>query len=551
MRALALLLVCGGMLAAQTATVQNSASAPIGCDEIFNPFTLPNPFPVLNTIGLGGALVAGDCMVSGSSVQNTVSPGMLVALEYPVTFNSLPPVLPVTVSIRPSGSVFAIPVKTVSISYNIVSFAMPRNMPLRGAELEYKVQGQPTAWTNVNVVASSFDLFKIGGGGPAMAQSVAANGSLNPVGLTTPAQPGQTIRLTGSGLGNAIGVSITVGGISAPLVSAQPHRYQPGIDEILFEMPAGVADGCYVPLVVAYGNTTVSSTISKTSNAAPCVHPFQLSTADMRTLDGGGSIEVGEIVLTSTLQVATAFAAHRNESASLQITPMTAAQIAAFAAQPRTTSNCNAVPSSGGFSYGGLAESLLGYIPNIGPSTLQSGTTELMFPAQPLNSSATIPAPTEGPLSGPPAPVIAGGMWTWQSAASSDLAASSFSFMLPAPFQLNGGTLPSFVHNQDQALTWNGAAFDSGAILNASLTGTDGSDGELEINCSAPANAGTLTIPGALLSQIAGGVLGSLNINVQETGASIPHTQFQLTDGSTLLMLVTNSSGEQLPADIQ
>jgi hypothetical protein len=153
-----------------------------------------------------------------------------------------------------------------------------------------------------------------------------------------------------------------------------------------------------------------------------------------------------------------------------------------------------------------------------------------------------LPQPTQGPVANPPLPAIPGGQWKWYSTGGPDLAASSFAFTLPAPFQLSGSGAISMNRNVDQTLTWNGAAFDLGAVLNAFLPG---------VSCTVPANSGTLSIPAALLGKIPGSSLGTLSITVTESGSSMPHTQFRLQNGNTVLMLVSYSTGETTPVDFQ
>ncbi len=515
-RAVGLLVLTAGALLAQTAYVQNAAGN----------FPIPAaiyvyPFPVQ--------------VVQALSPTNVVAPGMVTTLSAPAN----------EVSIRPSGSDTPIRAELISSILGQTTFVIPRNMPLGGAEIEYKAEGHATGWTNVNVVAASFQFFRIGPGGPATAQSVAANGSLSPVGLTTPAQPGQAILLTGSGLGNGTSFTVTVGGIPTTVVPATPHRAQPGPDEIMIQIPAGVPDGCYVPLVLTYNNTSVASTISKTSNNAPCVHPFQLAVADMKTLDSGGTLAVGEIDLGTTLQVTTPTAVSRLESASVNVTEMTAAAIASYFQSP-IASGCQVIaPASISFAGSVLSGIFLvsPSAPDLGPALLlKNGPTTLTLNGPLSSYSATLPQPAQGSLTNPPPPVIAGGSWTWSSPGGADLAASSFSFTLPAPFQLNGSSVFSLSRSEDQILTWNGSAFDSAAILSASLPGN--------LTCTFPASLGTWTILARQLQQIPAGTLGGFSITVSEPGSALPHTQFKMQNGSTLLMVVKYSSGEAMPVDI-
>ncbi len=543
-RTAGLLFAIAGVIQAQNATVLNAASVQTAPPALVNPF-----FSEVDFVGV-------------SAYSNIVSPGMMAILHAPApgaTANPLlrgrpaPSASETTISIRHSGSSLAIPLEILSVNATSITFVIPLNMPLGGAEIEYQFAGQPTGWTNVNVVPASFAFFT-NLGGPVIAQSVAADGSLSPIGLTTPAQPGQTIRITGSGLGYNTPVSVTVGGVPATVVSPPPHRATPGIDEIWFQIPAGsaVTDGCYVPLVLSYSSQNqwsqmqTSSTISKTSTGAPCVHPFQLSVADMATLDSGGYIAVGQIDMSTTLDVATASAASRDEYDDLNPTEMTAGQIASLFLP--TAPGCSiGRTSTGGFAYLGqiaVGNASLPTPPDLGSAVLQNGATTLNF-------SGTLPQTTEGPLSAPPTPAIAGGTWTWQTSGSTDLATSSFNFTLPAPFQLSGATPPSFIRTQDQTLNWNGAAFDAGAVLTAFLNGSAATGGQVSLDCTVPANSGTLTIPATMLSQLAGSSLDTLNILVRETGSFIPHAQLKLTSGATLLMYVSYSTGENLPVDVQ
>jgi uncharacterized protein (TIGR03437 family) len=523
-RSAGLVVVLVGIVAGQTATVQNVAEAQevvpqFGYILAGNPYATPVP------------------IFQVASAQNVVAPGMLAVL-YPTS-----PVAPTRISIRPSGSETLIRAEVVSVSHSQTTFVVPRNMPLGGAELEYQAEGQPTGWTNVNVVAASFEFFRIGPGGPAIAQAVGPDGSLSPVGLTTPAQPGHTILLKGSGLGN-VPFTVTMGGVPATVVAAGPHRANPGADEIQIQIPAGAADGCYVPLVLAYNGTTVATTISKTSNGAACVHPFQLSVADMKTLDNGGTLTAGEIVMSTTLQVATPAAASRAEGANVQFMPLAAADIAAFFPASQSAPGCQVsplnVPST--IFLSGVFSSISNSV-NAGPTVfLQDSANTLSLLGLGIYF-ANLPQSAQGPVANPPVPAIPGGPWKWYSTGGPDLAASSFAFSLPAPFQLSGGGTISMNRNVDQTLTWNGAAFDPGAMLKAFLPGG--------ISCTAAANSGALTIPAALLGHIQGNSLGTRSISVTEAGSSIPHTQFRLVNGKTLLMLVNYSTGETAPVDFQ
>jgi uncharacterized protein (TIGR03437 family) len=509
------------------------------------------PGGVIASSGLPGYISIGSA--------NIISPRMLAVLSYPAVetiaiIGPPPAATPVTatLSIRPVGSSTAIPVTVTNAVAGAITFVVPAGVPLGGAELLYQIAGQPTQWTTVNVVQSSFAFFTIGPGGPAIAQTIASNGSLTNVGLTTPAQPGQTLVLTGSGLGYGSAVSATIGGVAAQVIYAGAGPTQAGYDEILLQIPSAIPDGCYVPVTVTYNQTTVTTTVSKTSDGSPCKHPWQLSVSDMKTLDHGGFLTDGVISLSTQLSVVTSAAGSRNESATMNLGQINAAGVAGyFAPAPSglgcTAPNLVAVPSFAYAEIVGLPPNTA--VPGIGASvTLQTPTTAITLTSVTDTNfySQALPPPTDGPLSNLPTPIVAGGKWTFQSSGGTDLPASSFGFTLPAPIQLAGGA-PIFVsRSQDQTITWNGSAFDAGASVNLFLSGSTAT-----VTCTAPANAGTVTIPASLLSSYAANTIGTLNINLNESGFFLPHAQFQLKDGSTLLMIVSFSSYDSRPVFFQ
>lgn len=530
------------LLPAQTASVRNAA--------LQFPSSTASP-----NLRLGYAnFLLGSAVPLGT---NVIAPGMLAVLTYSnsspeffLTVNigstlSISPELPVTVSIRPAGSSIPFRGEVVTSTAGSVTFVVPPGLPSGGAEVEYKIGSQPTAWTNVNVVPASFEFFRVGPGGPVIAQSVASDGSLKPVGLATPAQSGQTVLVTGSGLGNAMPFQVSVGGAAATVVHPLTQRANPGYDRVFVQIPAAAHDGCYVPLTLTYNQTTVTTSISKTSNGAPCVHPFQLSTADLQTLDSGGSLTTAQISMNTSLQVATSDTASRSESATIQVFPMNAAQIAAYFA-PIPNSICALIQPAYAAFVGGLL-GLPAAGPDLGDSiALQNGPTMFSLTGGGGNYFPTnFPAATEGPLGNPPPPVIASGKWTWTSSGGVDLPASSFAFTLPAPFQLNGGSPLSLNRVQDQTLTWNGPNFPDESVLTANLSGA------VNLSCTAPATAGTLTIPATLLAQFGASSLGTLSIAVSPMGSSIPHTLFKLKNGNTLLVFVLYSTGDTRAVDFQ
>ena len=543
-----LMFALASVVTAQVGTVQNAA--------LYQP---PVFFSVQGTLGSGVVFADTGFLISLPVISaNTIAPRMLAVLTYPapVVISNLGPSpfsQPVTATLwmRPVGSDTATPLTVTNAVSGAITFVVPSRVPVGGAELLYQVDNQPTQWTSVNVVQSSFEFFRISSGGPAIAQTAAAEGAFSNVGLTAPAQPGQTVLLTGSGLGYGSTVSATVGGVSAPVVYAGALPTQVGKDEILLQVPSGIPDGCYVPVTFTYNQTTVSTTISKTSDGSPCKHPWQLSVSDMKTLDNGGTLTDGAISLNTQLSAVTSAIASRNESASMRLGQINAGGIAAYFTPAPTTSGPACTVSTPSIVFPEIASVLLPAptLPDIGASmTLQSPTTAVTL-TRVIDTglySQALPPATDGPLSNLPPPVIAGGKWTWQSSGGLDLPASSFGFTLPAPIQLNGGAPISLRRDQDQTITWNGAAFDVGATVSVNISGA-----AALITCAVPASTGMVTIPASLLSGYTANTIGTLTANLNESGSFLPHAQFQLKNGSTLLMFVSFFSNDSRPVAFQ
>jgi uncharacterized protein (TIGR03437 family) len=525
----------------------------------------PTNLEVLNGVVANGAVevIEGFGFVSTIAPANIVAPRMLAVLTYaaPEIIASLGPFPPAasvaaTLFLRPVGSNSVIPLTVTNAVSGAITFVVPSNFPLGGAELLYQIDNQPTQWTNVNVVQSSFEFFRISPGGPAIAQVPGEEGSSGDVGLATPAQPGQTLLLSGSGLGNGSTVSATIGGVTATVTYAGAYPAL-GLDEVLLQVPSGVPDGCYVPVTFTYNKTTVTTTISKTSDGSPCKHPWQLSVNDMKTLDSGGTLASGVVNLSSQLNAVTSTIASRNESANMSLSQISAGGIASYFTPAPAVSgpSCSTVTlgTAGSIpAVNGIFSVLqpIPALPDLGSTiTLKSPTTSITLTGGEAPSgyyfSQNLPQPADGSLDNLPTS-IPSGKWTWQSSSGKDLPASSFGFTLPAPIQLNGNAPISMRRDQDQTITWNGAAFDAGATVHINLSGT-----AALVTCTVPAGTGTVTIPAALLSGFAANTIGTLTVNLNESGSFLPHAQFQLQNGSTLLVVVSFSSNDSRAAAFQ
>jgi uncharacterized protein (TIGR03437 family) len=214
-----------------------------------------------------------------------------------------------SVSITSGGQTFA--AFMVYSSAGQVAAILPSNTPVGPANVTVTYNGQTSAAASINVVKTQFGLFtqNAQGNGPGIAQVF--SGSAAPVfmGLTTPAHPGDTMVVVGTGLGGITGadnvapgavsvgsnVIVTIGGVVASATYAGRAPQFPGEDQINFQLPADVPTGCYVPAsVTASGQVSQDIVLSiATAGSSTCVHPFGLSQSALATLDGGGTVNIG------------------------------------------------------------------------------------------------------------------------------------------------------------------------------------------------------------------------------------------------------------------
>jgi hypothetical protein len=310
-----------------------------------------------------------DAGISGASA---ITPGSQAFVNDP--FDSAPSVSGASVSIRPVGSATPIPAQVVSTSSSGLVFYVPPDTPLGNAQLIYSKAGQLTQSTSISVGSSHLALYR----GSVRPININASGPSTENGLANPAQPGQTVEILATGLSGLplFPPQVVLGGVAQSVGHAGVDSV--GLLRIDVQISLDTPDGCYVPLTVAWGVSTATSFISKTSDGMACHHPFGLPTQVLQTLDSGGTVETGLISITRALSAASADHATRSEQAVVPIIYLSAAQVTNYAtANP--ASSCGVTGGSeGGFGFigGSSGGSQFG-----STMTLQSGATTLQLPS--------------------------------------------------------------------------------------------------------------------------------------------------------------------------
>lgn len=96
-----------------------------------------------------------------------------------------------------------------------------------------------------------------------------------PAGAKASLAPGETARLRATGIGTGLRIRLFVGGRPASILSAAAKANQPGTDEIVFRVPDGAPQGCYVPVYAQTPQGLVSNivTLPVAGGGGPCAAP--------------------------------------------------------------------------------------------------------------------------------------------------------------------------------------------------------------------------------------------------------------------------------------
>ena len=302
-----------------------------------------------------------------------------------------------TVSLLPANSTTPIPAQVTAVDALVITFVVPASRAFPSwapRNFIFKPGNQTTQWTQQFFHRCPRTLFLSGASDrsdPLLAQNINPDGTPEPNGLASPAQPGQGVVLWGTGFGSTpqSAVQITLGGVAQTVLYAGAAPGEPGLNQFNFRIAAGTPDGCYVPLTLTYGTQSVSSFLSKTSDGLPCHHPFQLSVSAMKLLDSGAQLQTGEIALTTGIQAPASGRASRQESAQFLGLYLSASTIANYFIGAATTP---AQPCAIGLSVGIVGAVLRGFdSTTLGTMTIQSSTSMLTLPWTP-------PQPTDSPL---------------------------------------------------------------------------------------------------------------------------------------------------------
>ena len=242
---------------------------------------------------------------------SNMGPSTLVQVEsYPVPTQLSGTSITVTVGGK------ANPALMVYTSAGQLAALLPSTTPTGTGTVTVTYNSQTSSSLPVTVVTSNFGMYTLSqnGSGPAVVTTT----SYKAITLTSPAKPGDTDILWGTGLGpysgnetvapvnGALNVNATVYiGTQPATISYQGRSSSPGLDQINFTVPAGVT-GCYVPVAVVVGGIVSNfGSMSISTSGSTCSDPAGLPSSAIDQVENTGSLKVGFIELQKIAFTAT------------------------------------------------------------------------------------------------------------------------------------------------------------------------------------------------------------------------------------------------------
>lgn len=435
-----------------------------------------------------------------------------------------------TVRVTSGGQTLDCPL--VYVSAGQLAAILPSTTPVGNATLAVTYNGQTSATRTFRVVNSSFGTFSLNqaGSGPGVITNFESAASQPVNTVLKPARSGQTLILYGTGLGplpsgsdstaapaveiNRANVELYVGTTRATVAYAGRAPGFAGLDQINFVVPAGIT-GCAIPVSIKTGNQVSNyTTIAISSGGNTCTDALGLPASQLERLSSTGSLKVGVISLAridlevSILGFTTNVKTDTGVASFVEYTPTNIVSSSSL--------NASGAPSIGTCTvYAGTSSSLTPVDP-VAPRGLDAGgqinitgpkgakilkkTLNLIGNYSETLSSAGISIP--GFPGGTDGSYLEAGAYSFNNGAGgADVRAFTANATLNAPVNwTNKSQIVSVNRANGQTVTWTpGSA--NGYVVIYGYSATDASESAVLgiFTCTAPANAGTFTVPASVL----------------------------------------------------
>lgn len=504
----------------------------------------------------------------------------------------------VNVTILPNGANFAeecgILPPTFGQFLNLfeVFAVLPASLPLGPAQLIFYHSGL-TVTAPITIVPLSPGLFP-----PTAAFAVQQMGSgqvRQPNQLTHPAQPGDTVTLWGTGLRSAPVVTVLLGGIATTASAVGPAPGMPGVDQIQFVVPdnPAIPNDCYVAVAVqtpGFKSNTIS--FSKTSDGSACQSALGLTTADLATLDAGGTVGLAQLSVEAVIRQPLFLERQGNLSPGLlangNSTGFTRTEFADFMPIGQNAAGVAeisglAVADEAFFgcttsSAESLAIGLLAFNNSydFGSSLTLTGSGGSLNLTAPFSGSILFSGAVSSPAAAdpsqltPPLFTVGTGTFSGKGGMGSPgiAAAASFSVPLTLPPEImatNFSALQTIHRSRDLLVMWNPAGFGAQDVLTVRVSGAGtlfpSSLSRLDVPsplvmCKIPASGGQIVIPAAMLQNLPPTTTGgppttSINLEVSQRSGHAQTFSLPLSDGTSLPGVLQFTSSETWPVMVE
>lgn len=436
-----------------------------------------------------------------------------------------------SVNVTVGGTTMAAPI--VSTSPTQVVAIMPSGMSSGTGTVTVTANGNTSPAAPVQVAAVAFGIYTLSNTGAGPAQITDAGG--NPLSVANPAQPGQPVIVSGTGLGasstddisvpsmndlsGTLSITVYVGVKSTTATYAGRAGTAPGQDQIAFTIPADAIQGCSVPIVIMVNGAPSNFVTTAISAAGGCSDANGFTPAQISQLQqvfaAGGSLNVASVSLSrsavtiplslppgTTLPPGISLppSTTTSDSGNASFNQFTAAQFAgASSFQTPSVGSCMVLNGNTPGAIGSVQVQGL----NAGPSIAIAGAkgTKQLTPTQGFAGgySAQLGSSTGSTLFLDPGTVNASGP------GGPDV--GTFQVAIQVPPALTWPSPPTTVTRANGVtVNWSGGAANTFVTIIGISTGTAVASG---LNppagfflCIAPANAGTFFVPPVVTSSL-------------------------------------------------
>jgi len=365
---------------------------------------------------------------------------------------------------------------------------------------------------------------------------------------TRPAKAGDRVDLWGTGLGadassdlngNSSGdqtaagqVRVLVGGIVVTPAYAGRSSGSPGLDQVVFMLPSNVPTGCFVSLQVRAGErlSNLGSIAVAEPGKTACSHPT-LSEAQLSRLDQGGTLTIGSLSLDKSSMKMSVMGMSLDSSSESVFGSFDKYTVDAIGTANFSLLQMGACSV---FKRVGTQDEIIQGKP---PAPLDAGAQLTLngpnavnkaIPRDPTSKTygADLYSSGFGGFGGSGSPTLAQGTYRISGTGGADIGAFTASVDFPGAFAwTNQDTIPDPIRRaSDLRITWSGGGAGLVAIAGSAMTTVGGTQQNpiyeaTLFSCTAPASAGSFTVPASVLQQLpavssdpTGGSLGNLTV---------------------------------------